>query len=300
MYGKYLEYLDRQTVDCGENEALVSFRLVSTGCSSYDRRYEFVCAAITQGGASGPTCTCDNPQAGNEAEKNGYTCTDGSSSYCTSTEECYATTATPKNDAAKRCRTPKPRLTAYPRGRLEVMNDGKWRPVCGHWFWDNDNGATKACQELGYTAATIHKMSGETFTDGAVYVGKCNSGEIPGACNGGCCCADCTYEKDSGGTVTGSYKTGTSVTMAQCKEKCLDGTWSGCKAFSRYMSSGNDDKAKCWWTDKSNKIDREDSNEDLYIKTGCKKNSFACGDCGKGSNAVMEVECTGETFASVE
>jgi hypothetical protein len=86
MYGKYLEYLDRQTVDCGENEALVSFRLVSTGCSSYDRRYEFVCAAITQGGASGPTCTCDNPQAGNEAEKNGYTCTDGSSSYCASTE----------------------------------------------------------------------------------------------------------------------------------------------------------------------------------------------------------------------
>ena len=28
--------------------------------------------------------------------------------------------------------------------------DGKWRPICGHWFWDNNYGAKAFCKRLGY------------------------------------------------------------------------------------------------------------------------------------------------------
>jgi hypothetical protein len=84
------------------------------------------------------------------------------------------------------------RLTSYPRGRLQVLNDGQWRDVCsGQWFSDNDNGAIAACQQLGYTSgsfpsgANVH-ADNNVFTEGAVYVGRCKAGEVPPFCTEGC------------------------------------------------------------------------------------------------------------------
>merc|ERR1712039_1111068 len=31
----------------------------------------------------------------------------------------------------------------------EISFKGNWFPICGHWFWDNANGANLFCQKLG-------------------------------------------------------------------------------------------------------------------------------------------------------
>ena len=31
----------------------------------------------------------------------------------------------------------------------QVSYGGEWYPVCGHWFWDDEHGATTICKLLG-------------------------------------------------------------------------------------------------------------------------------------------------------
>ena len=65
-----------------------------------------------------------------------------------------------------------------------------WYPICGHYFWDNNDGAIIACQALlggsGCTSGNRHVPTPyESHTTDAIYVGKCNYGD-PGlwACSG--------------------------------------------------------------------------------------------------------------------
>merc|ERR1719183_518263 len=51
------------------------------------------------------TCECSTPNTGT-AGHNGYECTDGTSAYCSSDQECYATSAFTKGDWASGCRLP--------------------------------------------------------------------------------------------------------------------------------------------------------------------------------------------------
>eukprot|EP01052_Picozoa_sp_SAG31_P054614 SAG31_NODE_14644_length_795_cov_0.961207_1_plen_147_part_01 len=61
------------------------------------------------------------------------------------------------------------RLSAYPMGRIEVFNDGSWGTVCGHWFWDSNNGADIVCRSL-------RDESGEQpYAGGTVYTAGCDS-----------------------------------------------------------------------------------------------------------------------------
>ena len=46
MDGKDLDFLARQHVDCGTNQALLSFKLVRDGCNGKDLRYEFTCGEL--------------------------------------------------------------------------------------------------------------------------------------------------------------------------------------------------------------------------------------------------------------
>jgi hypothetical protein len=46
MQGYELEYLDRQNVACGGNQVLRSFKVIESGCSGYDRRYEYQCGNV--------------------------------------------------------------------------------------------------------------------------------------------------------------------------------------------------------------------------------------------------------------
>ena len=38
----------------------------------------------------------------------------------------------------------------YGKNPIVKTNDGKWTPICGHWFWDNNYGARLFCKQLGY------------------------------------------------------------------------------------------------------------------------------------------------------
>jgi hypothetical protein len=64
----------------------------------------------------------------------------------------------------------------------EVNYRGKWYPVCGHYFWDNDHGATTFCKALGFTKGVRGKR-GAKFAVDAMPVGKCRPGQNFKQCN---------------------------------------------------------------------------------------------------------------------
>ena len=80
----------------------------------------------------------------------------------------------------------------------EVYFNEKWVPICGHWFWDNNIGATLFCQKLGFESGAINERF-ELKNDG-LRVGQCNSGDawlqcsrcnelqVGGQCDGGGSC----------------------------------------------------------------------------------------------------------------
>lgn len=77
------------------------------------------------------------------------------------------------------------RLTNYPRGRLQLFleYDKRWHTVCGHYFWNNNNGAITACQYLGYAlGGEVHKMDRQTLDKDSIFIGGCKTGELPGHC----------------------------------------------------------------------------------------------------------------------
>eukprot|EP01047_Picozoa_sp_COSAG01_P049458 COSAG01_NODE_4905_length_4639_cov_14.340088_1_plen_768_part_10 len=74
------------------------------------------------------------------------------------------------------------------------------------------------------------------------------------------------FTVDYDGSVGGSYTTGTG-TLAECYQKCSDGTWANCKGFSRYHSASDGASAACWWVTSAAQYIHDDgnSNEHLYI-----------------------------------
>merc|ERR1711881_297928 len=68
-----------------------------------------------------------------------------------------------------------------------------------------------------------------------------------------------TYEQDKDGTLTGSYKTVSGVTLDECKTRCADSTWQHCAGFSRYASSADNEAAKCWWVADANQLSSKSS-----------------------------------------
>ena len=63
--------------------------------------------------------------------------------------------------------------------------EGRWSPICGHWFWDNQNGATSFCRKLGYTSGD-QSRSYARYDEDAIRIGRCRYGESLEACTGGC------------------------------------------------------------------------------------------------------------------
>ena len=54
----------------------------------------------------------------------------------------------------------------------EVYFQNEWVPICGHWFWNNNIGATLFCQELGFQYGYIKNQS-DLPNDG-LRIGQCN------------------------------------------------------------------------------------------------------------------------------
>lgn len=59
----------------------------------------------------------------------------------------------------------------------EVYFDGVWRPVCGHCFWDNNEGASRICMDLqlGFTAGKVRKVGSAPYPEDSMPIGTCKS-----------------------------------------------------------------------------------------------------------------------------
>jgi hypothetical protein len=62
--------------------------------------------------------------------------------------------------------------------------DASFYPICGHYFWDNNDGATTACIALGFDYGVSVKTMATYSTD-AMPVGQCLAGEALDMCSAG-------------------------------------------------------------------------------------------------------------------
>merc|ERR1740129_2349252 len=60
----------------------------------------------------------------------------------------------------------------------EVYKSGMWHPICGHYFWDNNNGVETFCKMLGGSGGTIHGRRGTYSTD-AMFIPQCHKEQEP-------------------------------------------------------------------------------------------------------------------------
>jgi hypothetical protein len=58
------------------------------------------------------------------------------------------------------------RLSSYPQGRIEVFKGGAWGTVCGHWFWDSNEGADIVCKQLADADGNHPYAGGTVYTFG--------------------------------------------------------------------------------------------------------------------------------------
>ena len=71
----------------------------------------------------------------------------------------------------------------------EIWFNGKWSPICGHYFWDNDYGASLFCQKLNstYTSGIVKKHYSIPLASHGIRVGKCTRQDNSLlSCTGGC------------------------------------------------------------------------------------------------------------------
>ena len=76
-----------------------------------------------------------------------------------------------------------------------------------------------------------------------------------------------SFEKNGGGTVTGSYTGVSDLTLEQCKSNCADGTWPACVGFSRYSAPADTASASCWWVANVGELSYDDDDENMYKLT---------------------------------
>ena len=66
----------------------------------------------------------------------------------------------------------------------EVLYQGKYYPICGHYFWDNNGGATAVCNFLGFKNGKM-AITQAKYSEDAMPVGICKAGEGLTKCTGG-------------------------------------------------------------------------------------------------------------------
>ena len=65
--------------------------------------------------------------------------------------------------------------------------DNQWVPICGHFFWDNQEGAKLFCQKMGYMSGQFSgRGSWQKYSTDSFRIGKCNAGDEWESCSGGC------------------------------------------------------------------------------------------------------------------
>ena len=68
-----------------------------------------------------------------------------------------------------------------------VFWDSRWIPICGHYFWDNQNGAELFCRKMGFESGLFSgRGSGQKYEGDSFRIGKCEHGDTWESCSGGC------------------------------------------------------------------------------------------------------------------
>ena len=93
-----------------------------------------------------------------------------------------------------------------------LFKDYRWFPICGHYFWDNDHGATAFCKKLGYPEGTVHKTK-QRYSEDSIRVGKCEEGEFLMACTDG------SNSYETGGSCRAGERAGITITCAEQGER---------------------------------------------------------------------------------
>ena len=70
----------------------------------------------------------------------------------------------------------------------EVFLHGTWSPICPHFFWDNNHGATLFCQKLNpeFKSGTVIRRYDKPLGSDGIRIGKCFSSDNWLECSGGC------------------------------------------------------------------------------------------------------------------
>ena len=75
----------------------------------------------------------------------------------------------------------------------EVYHNGQWRPICGHYFWNNNNGADLFCQKLDRRYRSGNIIAGYLGGFGmyplpsdGLKIGECKNNDNWLTCSGGC------------------------------------------------------------------------------------------------------------------
>ena len=71
----------------------------------------------------------------------------------------------------------------------EVFLNEIWSPICGHYFWDNNVGASLVCQKLTSNPAStglVIQRTDKPLEKDAIRIGKCLSNDQWLSCSGGC------------------------------------------------------------------------------------------------------------------
>jgi len=63
----------------------------------------------------------------------------------------------------------------------EGFSGGDYYPFCGHYFWDNNHGATAVCKALGFSGGE-RKKTRSVYDRDAMPVGRCNAGQAVDQC----------------------------------------------------------------------------------------------------------------------
>jgi len=94
----------------------------------------------------------------------------------------------------------------------DVRFNHRWYPICGHFFWNNNAGATTVCQGFGFSSGTCQR-AGNTYSIDSMPVGSCRPGQALNSCNdgqwGGNAWGNFEY---GGGFCKGGYGPGVTVT----------------------------------------------------------------------------------------
>ena len=131
----------------------------------------------------------------------------------------------------------------------EVFSNGKWSPICGHWFWDNNNGATLFCQKLNpiFRSGKVTKRRDKKLESDAVRVGRCGKTDQWLKCKGGCNdlgkgngCAKCAKGESASVEIKCSKIGKHNSHVTDCKW----GAWGQWKSCSKSCGNGSQERTR--------------------------------------------------------